>query len=210
VTIDPTAAVHETAVVDEGATIGPGARVWHFVHICAGARIGAGTVLGQNVFVAPGVAIGAGCKLQNNVSVYAGVRLADEVFVGPSAVFTNVVNPRAHVDRKAEFALTHVGPRATIGANATIVCGVTLGPGAFVAAGAVVTKDVPPRVLVQGCPAVPAGLRCDCGEALDASAADKGAGAEFSCAVCGDRWVPRTDGGLDAAPRAGEHAGQEG
>ncbi len=192
------AQVHPTAVVDDGAVLEDGVRVWHFVHVCAGARIGAGSVLGQGVFVAPDVRIGAGCKLQNNVSVYAGVTLEDEVFVGPSAVFTNVTNPRAHVDRRHAFRPTLVKRRATLGANCTVVCGVTLGEGAFVAAGAVVTADVPPRVLVQGSPARPVGHRCDCGEGLGAIPTDDG--GERACDACGARYAPRADGGLDLIP----------
>jgi len=191
--------IHPTAIVDEGVSLGEDVRVWHWVHVCAGARIGAGTVLGQNVFVGPGVSIGTGCRIQNNVSVYAGVTLEDEVFVGPSAVFTNVVNPRAHVSRKHEFAPTLVRRRATLGANSTVVCGVTVGEAAFVGAGAVVTRDVPPRVQVQGNPARPAGHRCDCGEGLGASATDDGGGGR-TCGACGARYAPRPDGGLDVLP----------
>ncbi len=197
--IAPDAFVHPTAVVDEGASIGAGAKVWHFVHVCSDAVVGARTVLGQNGFVAPGVVIGAGCKLQNNVSVYAGVTLEDEVFVGPSAVFTNVMNPRAHVVRRDEFLPTLVKRRASIGANATIVCGTTLGEGAFVAAGAVVTEDVPPRVQVVGVPARHAGFRCDCGEGLAAPAADEEGSSRTACGACGLAYVPRADGGLDLA-----------
>jgi UDP-2-acetamido-3-amino-2,3-dideoxy-glucuronate N-acetyltransferase len=182
------ARIHPTAVVDDGAWLGEDVRVWHWVHVCAGARIGDGSVLGQGVYVGPGVEVGRGCRVQNHVSLYDGVTLEDEVFVGPSAVFTNVVNPRAHVSRKHAFAATVVRRRATIGANSTIVCGVTLGAGAFVAAGAVVTADVPPRVLVMGCPARPAGLRCDCGEALRGTT---------TCGACGLRYAARADGGLD-------------
>ena len=195
--VHPAAMIHPSAVVDEGARLGARTRIWHFVHVSAGAEIGPDCVLGQNVFVAPGVRIGAGCKLQNNVSVYAGVTLEDEVFVGPSAVFTNVLNPRAHVNRKDAFAPTRVGRRATIGANATIVCGVTLGEGAFVGAGAVVTHDVPPRVQVQGNPARPAGWRCDCGEGLPPAPSDTGGSAPLTCGACGQGWVRRADGGLD-------------
>ena len=199
--------IHPTAVVDEGAALGAGTKVWHFVHVCADARIGARCVLGQNVFVAPGVRIGDGCKLQNNVSVYAGVTLEDEVFVGPSAVFTNVLTPRAHIERKAEFAPTHVGRRVSIGANATIVCGVSLGEGAFVAAGAVVTKDVPPYVLVQGAPARAAGFRCDCGLALEDPEPHAHDGrACFTCGSCGAAYEARGDGGLDRRDTA---AGRE-
>lgn len=193
--IDPTAEIHPTAVVDEGAVLEAGVRVWHWVHVCARAHVGAGTILGQNVFVAPDVTIGAGCKLQNNVSVYTGVTLEDEVFVGPSAVFTNVQNPRAHVSRKHAFAPTLVRRRATLGANCTVVCGVTIGEAAFVGAGAVVTRDVPPRVQMLGNPARPAGHRCDCGEGLGASATDEEGGP--ACAACGARYASRDDGGLD-------------
>jgi UDP-2-acetamido-3-amino-2,3-dideoxy-glucuronate N-acetyltransferase len=213
---EPAAAayVHPTAVVDPGAEIGPGAKVWHFVHVSEGARIGAGTVLGQNVFVARGVVVGRGCRVQNNVSLYEGVVLEDDVFVGPSAVFTNVRTPRAHVSRRHAFEATVVRRHATIGANATIVCGVTLEEGAFVGAGAVVTKDVPPRVLVLGVPAAPAGFACDCGERLGkpgpAKRGPRGARGVVSCATCGARYEARKGGGLtrlsDAPARAPERA----
>ncbi|MDJ0975592.1 MAG: acyltransferase [Planctomycetota bacterium] len=184
--------VHPTAVVDEGAALGPDARIWHFSHVCSGARIGAGSVLGQNVYVGPQVQIGAGCKIQNNVSVYEGVELEDDVFVGPSAVFTNVRTPRAHVSRKAEFDLTRVGRYVTIGANATVVCGVTLAEGAFVAAGAVVTQDVPPYVLMQGAPARAVGHMCRCGARLPEGEAPR-------CARCGQGYRAREGGGLELA-----------
>jgi UDP-2-acetamido-3-amino-2,3-dideoxy-glucuronate N-acetyltransferase len=184
----PPAFVHPTAVVDEGATLGPGVKVWHHAHVCAGAVVGAGTVLGQGTYVGPGVRVGAGCKVQNHVSVYEGVTLEDEVFVGPNAVFTNVLNPRAHVNRRAEFLPTLVRRRATIGANATILCGTTLGEGAFVAAGAVVTRDVAPRALVKGCPARPSGHACDCGEVLPRGA--------LACARCGAAYADDGAGGL--------------
>lgn len=184
--------VHPTAVIDAGAVIGPGSKVWHFAHVCAGATLGAGTVLGQGCYVGPGVVIGPGCKIQNNVSVYEGVTLAEDVFVGPSAVFTNVRNPRAHVSRRGEFAPTRVERRVTIGANATVVCGVTLGEGCFVGAGAVVTRDVAPRTLVLGAPARPKGHACDCGERL--------ARPLEPCARCGARYRERPDGGLDRRP----------
>jgi UDP-2-acetamido-3-amino-2,3-dideoxy-glucuronate N-acetyltransferase len=161
---------HPTAVVDRGARIGPGTKVWHFCHVMAGARIGTRCVLGQNVFVAAGAVVGDGCKLQNNVSIYDGVVLADDVFVGPSAVFTNVRTPRAAVDRRGEFAATLVGRGATIGANATIVCGVTIGDHAFVAAGAVVTRDIPAHALVAGVPARRTGWVCVCGQRLPGTA----------------------------------------
>lgn len=185
----PAAFVHPTAVVDAGAVLDPGVKVWHFAHVCAGAHVGAGTVLGQGTYVGPGVQIGRGCKIQNHVSVYDGVTLAEEVFVGPSAVFTNVRTPRSHVSRRGEFALTRVERRATIGANATIVCGVTLGEACFVAAGAVVTRDVPPRALMMGTPARPRGFACDCGERLE--------GPALTCPRCGSSYRARGDGGLD-------------
>lgn len=187
------ARVHPSAIVDEGAVLGAGVRVWHFVHVCAGAQVGADVVLGQGVYVGPGVRIGQGTRIQNNVSVYEGVELGDEVFVGPSVVFTNVRHPRAHVSRRHAFEITRVERRATIGANATVICGVTLGEGCFVAAGAVVTRDVPPRTLVMGAPARPAGHACDCGERLGLAASD------VSCTACGARYRERPDGGLDRA-----------
>lgn len=145
--------VHESAYVDAGANVGNGTRIWHFCHVCKGAAIGERCVLGQNVYVAPTARVGNGVKLQNNVSVYDGVVLEDDVFVGPSAVFTNVINPRAAIERKDEFRPTIVETGATIGANATIICGRRIGRYAFVAAGAVVTKDVGDFALVAGVPA---------------------------------------------------------
>ena len=155
---------HRSAVVEAGAQIGAGTRIWHFCHVMRGARIGAGCVLGQNVFVAASAVIGAGCRIQNNVSIYDGVTLEDDVFVGPSAVFTNVRAPRAFVDRRAALQVTRIGRGATIGANATILCGTTVGELAFVAAGAVVTRDVPAHTVVAGVPARRRGLVCRCGE----------------------------------------------
>src|SRR5688500_334499 len=145
--------VHESAIVDADVELSNDVKVWHFVHICAGARIGEGSSLGQNVFVARGVQIGARVKVQNNVSLYEGVVIADDVFLGPSCVFTNVVNPRSFVQRKQEYRATHVERGASIGANATIVCGTRIGAYAFVAAGATVTRDVAPYALVVGSPA---------------------------------------------------------
>jgi UDP-2-acetamido-3-amino-2,3-dideoxy-glucuronate N-acetyltransferase len=145
--------VHSSAVIDGDVTIGSGTRIWHFSHVLSGSDIGANCVIGQNVMIGPRVRIGKGCKIQNNVSVYEGVTLEDDVFCGPSAVFTNVVAPRAFIDRKGEFRPTLVKRGATIGANSTIICGTTIGLYAMVAAGAVVTRDVPPFSLVVGAPA---------------------------------------------------------
>jgi len=145
--------VHPSAIVDEGAQIGAGSRVWHFVHVCGGAKIGHGVSLGQNVFVGNHVTIGDRCKVQNNVSVYDNVTLEEGVFCGPSMVFTNVHNPRALIERKNEYRNTLVKKGATLGANCTVVCGVTIGEYAFVGAGAVVNKDVKPYALMVGVPA---------------------------------------------------------
>lgn len=145
--------VHPSAIVDEGAEIGAGSRIWHFVHVCSGAKIGRDVSIGQGVFVAGKVTVGDKCKIQNNVSLYDGVTLGRGVFCGPSCVFTNVVTPRAEYERKDEFAVTAVGDGATIGANATIVCGHTIGAYCLIAAGAVVTKDVKPHALMAGVPA---------------------------------------------------------
>ena len=154
---------HPTAIIDRGAQVGAGTKIWHFCHVMAGARVGARCVLGQNVFVAASAVIGDGCRIQNNVSIYDGVVLADDVFVGPSAVFTNVRNPRAAVNRKTALEQTSVGRGATIGANATLVCGTRIGEHAFVAAGAVVTRDVPAHAVVGGVPARRMGWICQCG-----------------------------------------------
>ena len=145
--------VHPSAIVDEGATLGEGTRVWHFAHVCAGARIGSDCSLGQGVFVGNDVRIGNRVKIQNHVSVYDAVTLEDEVFCGPSMVFTNVVNPRAAVERKHEYRRTLVKRGATLGANCTVVCGVTIGEYAFIGAGAVVSRDVPAFALMVGVPA---------------------------------------------------------
>jgi UDP-2-acetamido-3-amino-2,3-dideoxy-glucuronate N-acetyltransferase len=158
--------VHETAVIDDDVTIGFGTRIWHFSHIMPGSRLGENVTVGQNVVVGPRVSVGNGVKIQNNVSVFEGVTLEDDVFCGPGMVFTNVINPRAQVSRKAEFKSTLVKQGATIGANATIVCGHTLGEGCFVAAGSVVTRDVPPHALVMGNPAEVRGWMCSCGVKL--------------------------------------------
>ena len=159
--------VHETACIDQPCQIGDGTKIWHFSHVLAGSNIGRDCTLGQNVMIGPDVTIGDHCKIQNNVSVYKGVTLEDGVFVGPSAVFTNVNTPRATLERKSEFQPTLVRRGATIGANATIVCGVTLGEYCFVAAGAVVTKDVPAHALVMGQPARVTGWVGHAGERLE-------------------------------------------
>lgn len=170
--------VHESAFVDDGARIGGGTKVWHFCHVLPGATIGERCSLGQNVVVMSGVKIGNNVKIQNNVSVYEGVELEDDVFCGPSMVFTNVVNPRSHVSRRNEYRRTLVKRGATIGANATIVCGATLGEYAFVGAGSVVTGDVVAYALVVGVPGRRIGWMCQCGERLP----DSGSGR---CGACG-------------------------
>lgn len=171
--------VHESSYVDDGAQIGAGSKIWHFCHVMSGAVIGERCNLGQNVVVMPGTRIGNNVKIQNNVSIYEGVELEDDVFCGPSCVFTNVTNPRSHVSRKHEYRTTRVGRGATIGANATIVCGVTLGAYAFVGAGAVITSDAPAYGLMVGVPARRVGWMCQCGERLRVSA------GVATCGACG-------------------------
>ena len=173
---------HETAIVDDGASIGAGTRVWHWVHVSAGARIGAGCVLGQNVYIGNRVVIGDNVRIQNNVSVYDAVTLEDDVFCGPSMVFTNVINPRAAVSRKDEYLRTLVRRGASIGANATVVCGHTIGAYAFIGAGAVVTRDIPDHALVTGVPARRVGWMCRCGEKLPALS------GAVACTSCGARY----------------------
>jgi UDP-2-acetamido-3-amino-2,3-dideoxy-glucuronate N-acetyltransferase len=181
--------VHESAVVDAGAQLGEGTKVWHFAHVCAGARIGEGCSLGQGVFVGNDVQIGRGVKIQNHVSVYDAVTLEDEVFCGPSMVFTNVLNPRAAVPRKAEYRRTRVRRGATLGANCTIVCGTTIGEHAFVGAGAVVTHDVPAFALVVGVPARRIGWMSRHGERLDLPPAGAADGPLFAvCPATGERY----------------------
>ncbi len=158
---------HESAIVDDGAEIGENSRVWHFVHVCGGAKIGKGVSLGQNVFVGNKVEIGDHCKVQNNVSVYDNVYLEEGVFCGPSMVFTNVYNPRSLIERKDEYKDTYVKKGASLGANCTIVCGVTIGEYAFVGAGALVNKDVPAYALLVGVPAKQIGWMSEYGEQLD-------------------------------------------
>lgn len=158
---------HETAIVDEGCQIGNGTKIWHFSHIMSGCTIGEGCNIGQNVVISPDVVLGNGCKVQNNVSIYTGVICEDDVFLGPSMVFTNVTNPRSAVNRKSEYRKTVVGKGATIGANATIVCGHDIGAYAFIGAGAVVTKTVKPYALVVGNPARQIGWMSEFGHQLE-------------------------------------------
>jgi UDP-2-acetamido-3-amino-2,3-dideoxy-glucuronate N-acetyltransferase len=175
-----------TAIIESGCEIGSGSKIWHFSHVMAGSRVGCNCNLGQNVVISPSVKIGDRVKIQNNVSVYTGVELENDVFCGPSMVFTNVINPRSHVERKHEYRRTLVKQGASIGANATIVCGVTLGRYCFVAAGAVVTHDVPDYGLVMGVPATLAGWVCVCGVRLS------GAG-EVTCSDCGRDYLIDAD-----------------
>lgn len=183
----PGCTVHETAIIDAGAQIGAFTRIWHWVHICSGARIGERCSLGQNVFVASKVVIGNNVKIQNNVSVYDDVTLEDDVFCGPSMVFTNVINPRSHVPRKDEYLATVVRRGASIGANATVVCGNTIGAFAFIGAGAVVTRDVPDYALMVGNPARRVGWMCECGERLPAGE------GELVCVACSKKYTITSD-----------------
>lgn len=176
--------IHETAIVDKGAKIGTGTRIWHFCHIMGNAEIGGNCVLGQNVFIGNKAKLGNNVKVQNNVSVYEGVICEDEVFLGPSMVFTNVINPRSGVNRKDEFKVTHVKKGATIGANATIICGVTLGEFSFVGAGAVITKDVKPYALMVGNPARQKGWVSRAGAIL---------GDDLICHETGDKYELKDD-----------------
>src|SRR6266581_8100174 len=180
--------VHPSAYVDEPCTIGAGTKIWHFCHVMPGARLGERCILGQNVHIANDVVIGNNVKIQNNVSVYTGVELEDDVFCGPSIVFTNVINPRSQIIRKHEYRKTLVRKGASIGANATIVCGITLGRYSFVGAGAVVTHDVPDYALVVGVPAVQAGWMCSCGIRLANDV------PEVTCSSCGRCY--RIEGGV--------------
>lgn len=190
--------VHESSYVDEGAIIGKGTKIWHFCHVMPGAVIGERCSLGQNVVVMPGTRLGDNVKVQNNVSIYEGVECEDDVFLGPSMVFTNVTNPRSHVSRKSEYRKTLVRRGASIGANATIVCGHELGEYAFIAAGAVVTKDVPAYALMAGVPARRIGWMCQCGERLG----EGEAGSEIRCAACGDAYVVESEDRLRVVARA--------
>lgn len=175
--------VHESSCIDEGVEIGEGTKIWYFNHVLKGAKIGRNCIIGQNVSIESGVTVGDRCKIQNNVSVYKGVVLEDEVFCGPSCVFTNVYNPRAFVERKHEFRTTLVKRGATIGANATIVCGATVGRYALVAAGAVVKADVADYALVAGVPARQIGWVCKCGTTLRFVQ-----GPNASCGYCGNEY----------------------
>lgn len=158
--------VHPSAIIDEGAQIGEGSRIWHWTHICGGAKIGERCSFGQNVFIGNDVVIGNNVKVQNNVSVYDAVRLDNDVFCGPSMVFTNVYNPRSAITRKNEYRITHVQRGATLGANCTIICGVTIGEYAFIGAGALINRNVPAYALMVGVPAKCRGWMCRCGVRL--------------------------------------------
>jgi len=184
----PGVLIHESSYVDDPVSIGSGTRIWHFSHILANVSIGSDCSIGQNVMIGPHVSVGSRCKIQNNVSLYEGVQLADEVFCGPSCVFTNVTNPRAAVERKNEFRPTPVGAGATIGANATIVCGHSIGAYAFIAAGAVVTSDVPEYALMAGVPARRIGWVSQVGERL---------GSDLVCPRDGSRYRETFDGRLE-------------
>jgi UDP-2-acetamido-3-amino-2,3-dideoxy-glucuronate N-acetyltransferase len=188
------AEVHPSATVDEGAEIGAGTKIWHYSHVMGSARIGRECVLGQNVFVGHNVVIGDNVKIQNNVSVYEGVELEDNVFCGPSVVFTNVINPRSEIERKSEFRHTLVRRGATLGANSTIVCGVTIGRYAFIGAGAVVTKDVPDYALVVGSPARVVKWMCVCGTKLVFTRTNGPQAEQAVCSGCGAAYVKREGG----------------
>lgn len=182
---------HETACIDDPGLIGEGTRIWHFSHIAKGAAVGPRCTIGQNVYIAPGAVVGAGVKIQNNVSVYGGVTLEDGVFCGPSVVFTNVLNPRSHISRKHEFRPTLVRQGATLGANATILCGITIGRFAFVGAGAVVLGDVPDYALITGNPGRRQGWMCACGVKLKLPV--KAGRKRVRCETCGTAYRGRGD-----------------
>ena len=176
--------VHKSSYIDEEVKIGKGTRIWHFCHVMAKTEIGERCIIGQNVVIGPEVKVGNGCKIQNNVSVYKGVELEEDVFCGPSMVFTNVINPRAFIERKHEFKQTLVKSGSTLGANATILCGNTIGRYSMIAAGSVVTKDVPDYALVAGIPAKQIGWVCKCGVTLD----DFDEGGNSICGYCGNQY----------------------
>ena len=183
--------VHESSYVDEPCEIGEGTRIWHFSHVMSGATVGRGCNIGQNVVILPEVRIGNNVKIQNNVSIYTGVELEDDVFCGPSMVFTNVVNPRSHVPRKDEYRRTLVKRGASIGANATVVCGHTIGRYSFIGAGAVVTRDVPDFALVVGNPGRIAGWMCECGVKL-ALSRDLQQEEASTCSSCGKNYLKKS------------------
>jgi len=172
--------IHPTSIIDEGVKLGPEVRIWHFCHIREGARIGSGSSLGQNVVVGPAVEIGSGCRIQNNVSIFSGVTLESNVFIGPSCVFTNVRNPRADINRQSEFESTLIRQGATIGANATILCGIEIGAFAMIGAGSVVTRTVPPHALMVGNPARQIGWVGQSGETLD---------SDLVCPRTGEKYI---------------------
>lgn len=182
--------IHKSAIIDEGAEIGDGSRIWHFTHVCAGAKIGARVSLGQNVFVGNQVIIGDDCKIQNNVSIYDNVTLEDGVFCGPSMVFTNVYNPRALIERKDQYRDTLIKKGVTLAANCTIVCGITVGEYAFVAAGAVVIKDVKPYALMVGVPAKQIGWMSQYGEQIPMPLAGDG---EYKCPYTSQKYILKDD-----------------
>jgi UDP-2-acetamido-3-amino-2,3-dideoxy-glucuronate N-acetyltransferase len=184
---------HESAYIDDGCRIGAGTKIWHFTHIMAGAVIGERCNIGQNVVISPEAVLGNNVKVQNNVSIYTGVILDDDVFCGPSMVFTNVVNPRSHVVRKHEYQRTHVGRGASLGANCTVVCGHDIGAYAFIGAGAVVTKDVPAYALIVGNPGRVSGWMCECGIKLASGSA---APSSAECPSCGARYSATRTGVL--------------
>jgi len=184
--------VHESSYVDENCTIGENSKVWHFCHILKGTSIGNNTTLGQNVVAGPNVKIGSNCKIQNNVSVYNGVEIEDGVFCGPSCVFTNVINPRAFIEKKDEFRKTLLKKGCSIGANATIVCGITIGEYALIAAGAVINKNVPDFALMAGVPAKQIGWVCRCGETLKLDSDNHSGSAKVTeCLTCKTRYSMR-------------------
>jgi UDP-2-acetamido-3-amino-2,3-dideoxy-glucuronate N-acetyltransferase len=185
---EPDYFAHPTAVIDTPSIVGRGTKIWHFSHVMRDATIGERCNIGQNVVISPQCRVGNNCKIQNNVSLYTGVILEDDVFCGPSMVFTNVINPRAHIERKAEYKQTLVRRGASIGANATIVCGTTLGLYCFVGAGAVVTRDVPDYAVVYGNPARLRGWVCWCGEGLDMKPVVQGS-EQAACGACGRKYA---------------------
>jgi UDP-2-acetamido-3-amino-2,3-dideoxy-glucuronate N-acetyltransferase len=191
--VEKTYFVHQSSFVDQPCEIGEGTKIWHFSHVMTGSKIGRCCNIGQNVVISPQVRIGDNVKIQNNVSVYTGVELEDDVFCGPSMVFTNVTNPRSHVSRKDEYRATLVKQGASIGANATVVCGNTIGRYAFIGAGAVVTRDVPDYAMVVGNPGRVVGWMCQCGVKLDLSR-DSSRQERATCQACGAGYVKDAGG----------------